>query len=148
MHSPNAPAVVAAARSLAALHTDVPAARFLDRLKAEAPVHPLLLALRLSGVAAGVFTVFALLTLAAPFTHAELALWLGRLDASAGLPLPAVWAVLAACSAVFAVGCRELSIARGKLSPLLADERGQHRKLAAKWMQADAAERVKLRLVA
>ena len=120
--------VATAARQLAALNTDVTSERLLESLRAEAPVHPLLVGFRLGSAAAGAFAAMALLALVAPFTTAELALWIGRLDASMGLPLPAALAVVAVCAAVMAVCSRQLALGRGRLSPLLPDERQIHRR--------------------
>lgn len=137
--------LVAAARRLAALQKGVPTQRFLQRLAAEMPAHPFLLAFRIGTTGAAVTAVLAAVALVAPALHPEVAMTIGRLDLAAGMPMPAVFALLSVLCAGMAVVGRQLAVSRGRLSPLLHPEQRAHRKLAAEWMRAEARRRLELR---
>ena len=103
--------------------TNVTPQLLLDRLKEEAPAHPLLLAylFTIGLMSAGI--ALALVVLALPLFPSDLLTAVALFEARISMPLPVVLVSLALCCGALGAGLRQLAMMRAEKSPLLPEER-------------------------
>ncbi|MEZ4235918.1 MAG: hypothetical protein R3F59_07095 [Myxococcota bacterium] len=118
----------------------------VTRLRRYSPFHPFLVVRAFALFATMIMLVLAIAALVVPFVLSDVAVVVARLDAAAGIPMFAVFAVLVICFFFVAVGAHFVALVAARSAPMLPHEAREHQRLVSDLKQLEAQRAVMSRM--